>query len=100
MYDLSADGLVSGEGRQFVDFSDALARKLPGLPDGLKVARTGHLFASGPGGIYVIAPDGTKLGLISTGKAIANCAFGEDGRTLFLTSSDMVVRVRLKLSGW
>ena len=100
VYGLSADGTVNGEGRPFVDFSDALARKLPGLPDGLKVARTGHLFASGPGGIYVIAPDGTKLGLISTGKAIANCAFGEDGRTLFLTSSDMVARVRLKLSGW
>jgi gluconolactonase len=47
----------------------------------------------------VIAPDGRKLGVIATGKAIANCAFGEDGRTLFLTSSDSVARVRLKVAG-
>lgn len=100
VYDLGPDGMPAGPGRRLVDFSAEFARKLPGLPDGLEVARTGHLFASGPGGLYIIAPDGTKLGLISTGKAIANCAFGEDGRTLFLTSSDMVARVRLKVSGW
>lgn len=100
VYDLAADGSARGEGRRLVDFSAELARKLPGLPDGLKVARSGHLFASGPGGIYVISPEGKKLGLIATGKAIANCCFGEDGRTLFLTSSDVVARVRLKASGW
>ncbi len=40
------------------------------------------------------------LGVIDPGKACANCAFGEDGRTLFLTASDMVARLRLKMSGW
>lgn len=99
-YDLAADGSPTGPGRRFVDFSTELARKLPGLPDGLEVARTGHLFASGPGGLYIIAPDGTKLGMIAVGKAVANCAFGEDGKTLFLTASDMVAGVRLKVSGW
>jgi gluconolactonase len=100
VYDLAVDGSPTGPGRQLVDFSAELARKLPGLPDGLEVARTGHLFASGPGGLYIIAPDGTKLGMIALGKAVANCAFGEDGKTLFLTASDMVARVRLKVSGW
>ena len=64
------------------------------------MARTGHLFASGPGGLYIIAPDGTKLGMIALDKAVANCAFGEDGKTLFLTASDMLARVRLKVPGW
>jgi gluconolactonase len=100
VYDLAADGEVRGPGRRFADFSAEFARKLPGLPDGLKVAKTGHVFASGPGGVYILAPDGRKLGLIATGKAIANCAFGEDGLTLFLTSSEMVARVRMKASGW
>lgn len=100
VYDLAADGSAAGPGQQLVDFSAEFARKLPGLPDGLEVARTGHLFASGPGGLYIIAPDGTKLGLIAVGKAIANCAFGEDGKTLFLTASDMVARVRLKVACW
>ena len=100
VYELAADGSAMDEGRRFADFSAELARKLPGLPDGLKVAKSGHLFASGPGGIYVISPEGKKLGLIATGKATANCCFGEDGRTLFMTSSDTVARVRLKASGW
>lgn len=97
---LAADGSARGELVPFVDFSAEVARKLPGLPDGMKVARSGHLFASGPGGIYVISPEGRKLGLIATGKAAANCCFGEDGRTLFVTSSDMVAKVRLKVVGW
>ena len=99
-YPLGPDGRPAGEGTQLVDFSPEFAKKLPGLPDGLKVAKTGHLFASGPGGIYILTPGGKRLGLIATGKAIANCCFGEDGRTLFLTSSDMIARVRLRVSGW
>ncbi|NYT40592.1 SMP-30/gluconolactonase/LRE family protein [Sphingomonas sp. R-74633] len=98
--ELAVDGSASTELVPLVDFSAEVAQKLPGLPDGMKVAKSGHLFASGPGGIYVIAPDGKKLGLISTGKAAANCCFGENGRTLFITSSDMVAKVRLKASGW
>lgn len=96
VYDLSAEGGVVGKGRQLVDFMPEFRRGLPGLPDGMKVARSGHLFASGPGGLYVLAPDGRKLGLIARGKPIANCAFGEDGRTLFMASSDAILRLRLR----
>ncbi|ATY33717.1 SMP-30/gluconolactonase/LRE family protein [Sphingomonas psychrotolerans] len=99
-YPLGADGLPRTAPTVFHDFSAPLARKLPGLPDGLKVDKAGRLFASGPGGIYLLSPEGKALGLIATGKAIANCAFGEDGKTLFLTSSDMLARVRLKSPGW
>ncbi|WP_404337063.1 SMP-30/gluconolactonase/LRE family protein [Sphingomonas sp. MMS12-HWE2-04] len=98
-YPLGADGLPGGA-RVLRDFSSELAAKLPGLPDGMKVGASGHLFASGPGGIHILAPDGRKLGTIVTGEAAANCVFGEDGKTLFVTSSDMVVRLRLKISGW
>ncbi|WP_448661934.1 SMP-30/gluconolactonase/LRE family protein [Sphingomonas sp. CJ20] len=98
-YPLGSDGLARGS-RVFADFRADVAKGLPGLPDGMKVAASGHLFASGPGGIHILAPDGRRLGLISTGKAAANCVFGEDGRTLFITSSDKVVRVRLKIPGW
>ena len=77
-----------------------VAAKLPGLPDGLKVAANGTVFSSGPGGVHVYTPAGKLLGVISTGKACANCAFGEDGKTLFLTSSDMIAKVRLKVGGW
>lgn len=99
-YPLGADGMPRAAPTVFHDFSEPLSRKLPGMPDGLEVDKAGRLFASGPGGIYILSPEGKALGLIATGKAAANCAFGEDGRTLFLTSSDMLARVRLKSSGW
>ncbi|WP_066797514.1 SMP-30/gluconolactonase/LRE family protein [Sphingomonas soli] len=100
VYDLAADGSAMDEGRLFADFRAEVAAKLPGLPDGLKVDAAGRIFATGPGGVYVLSPEGKKLGRIATGKAIANCCFGEDGKTLFLTSHDMVAKVRLKAKGW
>jgi gluconolactonase len=99
-YPLDVDGGAMDEPKLLCDFAPELAKKLPGLPDGLKTDKAGRIFATGPGGVYVLSPEGKKLGLIATGKATANCAFGEDGKTLFLTSSDMLARVRLKTSGW
>ncbi|UZK67654.1 SMP-30/gluconolactonase/LRE family protein [Sphingomonas sp. M1-B02] len=99
-YELDGNGVATRKKRVFHDFRAALARKLPGLPDGLKTSADGHVYATGPGGVYILSPEGKALGLISTGKATANCGFGEDGKTLFLTSSDMLARVRLKRSGW
>ena len=99
-YPLDIEGGASDQPRLLCDFSAEVAQKLPGLPDGLKVAKDGTIFASGPGGVYVLSPEGKKLGLIATGKATANCAFGEDGKTLFLTSSDMIAKVRIKTACW
>ena len=99
-YPLDVDGGASATPRVFAEMRADVAAKLPGLPDGIKVAANGHVFSSGPGGIHVYTPGGKLLGVISTGKGCANCAFGEDGKTLFLTSSDMIAQVRLKVSGW
>jgi gluconolactonase len=99
-YPLDMQGMPRGAPSVFHDFADEFAKGLPGLPDGLKVDKAGRLFASGPGGIYVLTPEGQRLGRFETGKAIANCAFGEDGKTLFLTSHTMLAKVRLKTPGW
>jgi gluconolactonase len=67
-----------------------------GLPDGLKVRPTGHLFATGPGGVLVIDPDGQLLGRILTGRPTANVAFGgAEGNQLFITADDLLMRVAL-----
>ena len=71
----------------------------PGLPDGITVAADGTVFSSGPGGILVISKDGRRLGRISDGKPTANCKFGDDGKTLYLTSKDMLARIRLNVKG-
>ena len=77
----------------------ALAKTRRGHPDGLKVDAAGNLFATGPGGVLVFAPDGTHLGTLLTGQATANCAFGEDGKTLFITADSLLCRVRLTTKG-
>ncbi|HEX8553921.1 MAG TPA: SMP-30/gluconolactonase/LRE family protein [Sphingomonas sp.] len=99
-YPLDAQGMP-GAPRLFHDMRAHLATGAPGLPDGIAVDRTGRLFATGPGGVHVLTPDGRLLGIITTGKAVANCCFGgPDGRTLFMTSHDMLVRVRTRTAGW
>lgn len=97
-YSLDAQGEVTGR-RVFADASDLVARDAPGLPDGMAIAMDGTLFASGPGGVIVFAPDGRRLGRIETGTAVANCAFGDDGRTLYMTSHGFVARIRVRVSG-
>lgn len=97
-YTLDAAGDVV-ERRQFADASDLVGDDAPGLPDGIAVAADGTIFATGPGGVLVFAPDGTRLGRIETGSAVANCAFGDDGRTLYMTSHRFLARVRLKVAG-
>jgi gluconolactonase len=97
VFDVRPDGTF-GAGRVLFD-ATGLAKTRPGLPDGLKVDRDGNLFATGPGGVLVITPDGKHLGTILTGQATANCAFGDDGRTLYITADMYLMRVRLKTRG-
>jgi gluconolactonase len=93
-YDLDDSG--ASNGRVFYDVNDQTA---PGIADGMKVDTAGNLFATGPGGVWVIAPDGTHLGTISTGEITANVGWGDDGRTLYLTSSTSLYRIRLTTEG-
>ena len=97
-YDVQADGTIA-RGRVFFDASPLASAGLKGLPDGLKVDRRGNLFATGPGGVLVIAPDGTHLGTILTGEATANCAWGDDGSTLYITADAFLCRLKTLTKG-
>jgi len=92
-FPVDADGLV-GEGRVLFDATH-LVPDLPGLPDGIAVAPSGHLFATGPGGVLVLTPEGEHLGTILTGRPTSNCTLGGAGKTLYVTADDVVARVRL-----
>jgi gluconolactonase len=87
-----------GSRRVFFD-GTALINTAPGVPDGLKVDRRGNVFVAGPGGIYVLAPDGTHLGSFLTGVATSNSAWGGDGSVLYFTAGSTIYRVRLTTSG-
>jgi gluconolactonase len=97
-YTLDANANITGS-RLFHDATDLVTAGAAGLPDGLTVAADGTLLLGAPGGVLVLSKEGQRLGRISTGKGIANCEFGDDGRTLYLTSSDMLARIRLNISG-
>jgi gluconolactonase len=97
-YSLDRDGNVTGK-KLFQDMTDLVAADAPGAPDGLTVAADGTVFTSAPGGVLVISRDGKRLGRIWDGKQTANCAFGDDGRTLYMTSSNFVARIRVNLKG-
>jgi gluconolactonase len=96
-FPVNPDGTL-GKGRIFADFT-ALVGKVKGLPDGLKVDVRGNLFATGPGGVLIFAPDGTHLGTLLTGEATSNCAWGDDGSTLYITADQYLVRIRTTTKG-
>jgi gluconolactonase len=97
-YPVRDDGTV-GEGRLLFDATAFVGPDRPGLPDGMAVGADGTLFATGPGGVLVLTPDGRHLGTIQTDRAVANVAFGDDGRTLYLTAHDTLQRIRLTARG-
>ncbi len=97
-YSLDAKGNVTGK-KLFADLTDLVGKDAPGLPDGLTVATDGTVFTTGPGGVIVLSKDGKRLGRINDGKPTANCKFGDDGRTLYLTSQNMLARIRLNIKG-
>ena len=97
-YDVEPDGSIAN-GRVFFDATDFVQQGKKGLPDGLKIDQNGNLFATGPGGVLVFAPDGTHLGTLHTTEATSNCAFGDDGSTLYITADMYLLRIRLSTKG-
>ena len=67
-----------------------------GAPDGLRVHSSGAIFASGPGGIWIFDPSGKALGRILIPEATSNCEFSGDEKTLFTTSDNYLLRIKLK----
>lgn len=94
-YDVADDGRLKN-GRVFFDATSKAGKTMPGLPDGLKVDRKGTIFATGPGGVWIFDAHGTVLGRIDTGQPTSNCAFGNNGRALYITANMFLMRVWLK----
>ena len=96
-YDVKPDGTL-GKQRLFYNVTTMVKSK-KGLPDGMKVDEKGNLFATGPGGVFIFSPEGKHLGTIDTGQATANCAWGDDGSTLYITADMYICRVKTKTRG-
>ena len=94
-FPLLADGKL-GKGEVFfnmnqTDDDEAL--------DGIKVDKKGYVFASAPGGVWIISPEGKYLGKIIGPERPANMAWGDDGKTLYLTAHTGLYKIRTKNGG-
>lgn len=97
-YDVAADG-STGEGRLFFDAGPLAREGRRGAPDGMTVDASGNLWATGPGGVLILSPEGKHLGSILTGQATANATFGGDGSVLYLTADMDIIRVQTLTRG-
>ena len=71
-----------------------------GNVDGMECDALGNVWTSGPGGVWVIAPDGRRIGRIETPEICGSVAWGgADLRTLFLTTSKTVQMMPTLVAG-
>jgi gluconolactonase len=95
-YEVTPDGGLAN-GRVFFDMTGAPGEE---ALDGLKLDQRGNLYVSGPGGLWILSPEGRHLGTIRMPELPANFAWGDDdGRTLYLTARTALYRVRLGIPG-
>jgi gluconolactonase len=95
-FEMMPDGAV-GSGTLFFDMTSARGEE---ALDGLKTDEAGNVYVSGPGGIWIISPEGVHLGTIQGPELPANFAWGDaDRRTLYLTARTGLYRIRLKVPG-
>lgn len=95
-YEVNPDGMLAN-GKVFYDFTSEPEEV--GL-DGIKVDQRGNVYVSAPRGVWILSPEGKALGRIELPEHDANFAWGDaDGRTLYLTASSGLYRVRLSIPG-
>lgn len=97
VFEVKKDGTLA-PGQVLFDATE-ISQTLFGAPDGLKVDAFGNIFSAGPSGVFIFAPDGRLLGRFDLGTPTGNCAWGEDGSTLFITSNTVLYRIRLRTRG-
>ena len=95
VFDVLEDGTV-GNPRHFADLHGADV----GHPDGIKVDTEGNVYCTGPGGVWVMDPEGNHLGLIRTPEPCHNFTIGgEDLRTIFFACRTTIYRMGIKAQG-
>lgn len=97
-YSLNDDGTTAATGKLFFD-AKPHSNLGNGNPDGLKVDQSGNLWVTGMGGVMVVDPNGKMIGHLSTGERTANCAWGDDGSTLYITADMYLCRIETKVKG-
>jgi len=91
-FDVAEDGSTSN-GRVFYD---ATGSEGLGLCDGMTVHRSGIIFGTSPGGVFIMTPDAKLIGKVLTGQATANCTLDTNEKYLYITADMYLMRVAIK----
>ena len=95
-YDVQSDGTLTN---QKVVLTTHRANGEEGHTDGMKLDVEGNIYVAGPGGVWIVAPDGRHLGTIRF-PSVANVAFGDaNGKTLYIMARRDLYRIRTKVGG-
>jgi gluconolactonase len=95
-YNVEPDGSVSGGSLLLAATGDSTH----GGPDGIKVDKLGNLYGSGPGGVWIISPEGKHIATIPVPEVASNLTWGDkDGKTLYITASTSIYSIRLSIEG-
>jgi gluconolactonase len=95
-YEVNTHGTLSN-GKVFLDMTSADGED---ALDGMKIDQKGNLYVSGPGGLWIISPEGKHLGTIVGPEHPHNFAWGDDdGKTLYLCAKTGLYRIRLNIPG-
>jgi gluconolactonase len=72
-----------------------------GVPDGMRVDKSGNLYVTGPKGIWVWDSEGHHLGTIEMPEQPANLNWGDsDYGTLYIAATTSVYKLRTKARGF
>ena len=94
-YEVNTDGTLKN-GKIFFDWNFTEDEE---ALDGIKVDKQGNLFVSAPGGVWILSANGKLLGKIVTPERPANMAWGDDGKTLYLTAHSSLYKIRVNTAG-
>jgi len=97
-YEVGKNGKL-GKSRTFFDMASLPKIRFKEVPDGLKVDQAGNVYAAGVGGLLILSPQGQLLGTIDPGEVVANCAWGDDGHSLYLMATTFVCRIKTLAQG-
>ena len=93
LYDIDKEGNLENK-RLFYNVANESG---VGGCDGLRVDKSGNIFATGPGGIWVFTKNGKLIGKIKfDGMTVANLALTADNKTMYITATNNVFRLKLK----
>jgi gluconolactonase len=98
VFDVEANGSLSNGRMFFEGIGSGVIEE--GIPDGMKCDDGGNVYVTGPGGIWVISPEGQQLGVIEFPENTGNLNWGgPNWDQLYVCASTSLYRIQMKVSG-